>query len=137
MGDTEAPRIPERQMGSLYPLHSIIGHLDDGSAAAAAESALREAGWEGDDVVAASGEEVTRVSGAAPAGRTLLQRIVAAFPAEETEIENEFKAAAARGAWAIMVRADTDDRRAAAASILKAHGAYGLRYYDNHVIIDL
>lgn len=139
MGGNEARRTPESRGGRLYPMDSIIAHIDDGDQAAAAETALRDAGWEGDDVVAASGEEVTQVSGAAQASRRFLERISAAFPSEEADIENEFKDAAARGTWAIMVKTETetDDRRAAATSILKANGAYGLRHYSKHVITDM
>lgn len=136
MDSGETRRTPESRLGSLYPMDSIIAHIDEAQAAAA-EAALREVGWEGDDVVVASGEGVTHVSGAAQGGRTFLQRIAGAFPSEETEIENEFKGAAARGAWAIMVKAETADRRAAATAILKAHGAYGLRHYGKRVITKL
>lgn len=118
-------------------MDSIIAHIANGDQAAAAETALREAGWEGDDVVAASGEEVTQVSGTAQASRGFLEKLTAAFPSEEADIENEFKEAAARGTWAIMVKAETDDRRAAATSILKANGAYGLRHYGKRVITDM
>lgn len=136
--DNDNPgRVPESRMGSLYPIQSIIAHIDDGDSAAAAEAALRKAGWEGDDVVVASGEEVTRVSTAAQGGRSLLQRIAGFFPSEESQIENEFKEAAARGAWAVMVKAETDVRRDEATSILKAHRAYGLRHYGDRVITDL
>lgn len=82
MDDSEAKRTPGSQLGSLYPMDSIIAHINDGDHAA--EAALREAGWEGDDVVTASGDEVTRVSGAAQGGRTFLQRIAATFPSEES-----------------------------------------------------
>ncbi len=136
MGDDAARRTPESRGGQLYPMDSIIAHIDDG-AQAAAEAALREAGWESDDVVVASGDEVTQVSGAAQAGRSFMQRLTAAFPSEEANIENEFKEAAARGSWAIMVRAETDERRAAATSILKANGAYGLRHYGKRTITDM
>ena len=137
MDGNEARRTPESRGGRLYPMDAIIAHIDDGDRAAAAETALRDAGWEGDDVVAASGEEVTQVSGAAQAGRGFLERIAAAFPSEEADIENEFKEAAARGVWAMMVKAETDEQRAAAAAILKAHGAYGLRHYGKRVITDI
>ena len=36
-----------------------------------------------------------------------------------------------------MVKAESADRRTAATSILKAHGAYGLRHYGKRVITDL
>jgi len=137
MDDSQARRTPESRMGSLYPIHSIIAHIDDRDHAAAAETALRAAGWEGDDVVVASGEEVTRVSTDAGDGRSLLQRIGRAFPSEESQIENEFKEAASRGAWAVMVRAETDARRDEATSILKSHRASGLRHYGDRVITDL
>ena len=137
MDDADARRTLESRMGSLYHYKSIIAHIDDGDSAAAAEAALRGAGWEGDDVVVASGEEVIKVSGAAQSGRTFLQRIAGAFPSEENPIENEFKEAAARGAWAMMVRAETDDRRATATSILTAHRAHGPRHYGKRVITDL
>lgn len=117
MGGQDAQRTPESRGGRLYPMDSIIAHIDDGDRAAAVESALRDAGWDGDDVIAASGDEVIQVSGAAQAGRTFLERLAAAFPSEEAAIEDEFKEAAARGAWAIMVKTPTEDRRAAATSI--------------------
>jgi len=134
----ELPRvIPAHRMGSLYPTGSIIAHLADADRAAAAEGALREAGWADDEVSTASGEQVIRVEQAARDGRSLLQRIVGAFPSEETQIENEFKEAAARGAWAIMAKAETDERRDRARDILRAHGASGLRHYGKRVITDL
>lgn len=40
---------------------------------------------------------IAHIGGAAQAGRRFLQRITAAFPSEEADIENEFKAAADRG----------------------------------------
>ncbi len=137
MDGNEARRTPETRGGRLYPMDAIIAHIDDGDQAAAAEIALRDAGWERDDVITASGEEVLQVSGAAQADRGFLQRIAAAFPSEEADIENEYKDAAARGVWAMMVKARTDDRRVAATSILKAHGAYGLRHYGKRVITDI
>lgn len=137
MSDNDARRTPENRGGQLYPMDSIIAHIGDGERATAAEAALREAGWEGEDVVAASGEEVTRVSSTVQASRTFLQRLAAAFPSEETAIENEFKAAAARGSWAIMVKTPTDEQRDTATSILKAHGAYGLRHYGKRVITEM
>lgn len=137
MGGNEEQRTPESRGRRLYPMDSIIAHIDDGVQAAAAETALREAGWKGDDIVAASGEEVIQVSGTAQTGRTLLQRIAAAFPSEEADIEMEFKDAAARGMWAIMVKTETEDRRVEATSILKANGAYGLRHYGKRVITDM
>jgi len=65
------------------------------------------------------------------------QKIGEAFPLEETAIENEFTLAAARGAWAMMVKAETQEQRATAVSILRAHHGYGLRYYGDRVIADL
>lgn len=137
MGDDEARRTPEIRGGRLYPMDSIIAHIGDGEQAAAAEAALRDAGWEGDDVVTASGERVTQVSGTTDASRGFLDRLTAAFPSEEANIENEFKEAAARGTWAIMVTAETDERRSAATTILRANGAYGLRHYGKRVITDM
>ncbi len=137
MDDKEVRRTPESHGGRLYPMDAIIAHIDNGDRAAAAETALRDAGWATEDVIAASGEEVIEVSGAAQAGRGFLERIAAAFPSEEDDIENEFKDAAARGAWAMMVKTETDDRRATATSILKANGAYGLRHYGKNVITDM
>lgn len=137
MGNDEARRTPESRGGRLYPMDSIIAHIEDGNQAAIAAAKLREAGWDADDVVIASGDEVTEVSGAAQAGRKFMQRIAAAFPSEEADIENEFKDAANHGTWAIMVRTESDDRRAAATSILKANGAYGLRHFGKHVITDM
>ncbi len=65
------------------------------------------------------------------------QKIGAAFPSEETVIETEFTVAAARGAWAMMVKAETQEQRATAVSILRAHHGNGLRYYGDRVITDL
>lgn len=137
MGDSKERRTPETSGGRLYPMDSIIAHIGDGDQAVVAEAALRQAGWAADDIVAASGEEVTRVSDISQASRKFMERMAAAFPSEEADIENEFKEAAKRGTWAIMVKTETEDRRAAATSILKAHGAYGLRHYGKHVITDI
>lgn len=133
---TERPH-PGSRMGSFYPLHSVIAHIDDGGRAAAAETALLDAGWEAEDVLRLSGEEVTRNAGDFEGGRSLLQRIGAAFPSEETQIENEFKDAAARGAWMLFAKAETGEKRARARSILLEHGGYGLRHYGDRVITDL
>lgn len=137
MDDSEARRTPENRGGQLYPMNSIIAHIETSDQAVAAERSLREAGWEGDDVIVASGEEVIEVSGTAQAGRGFLQRLASSFPSEEAEIVKEFKDAAARGIWAILVKAETDVRRSAATAILNQSGAYGLRFYGKHVITDI
>ena len=137
MDDTTMTPHPGSRLGSLYPLHSIVAHIDDAARAAAAEAALLAAGWRDVDLRRRSGEEVVREAAAFECGRTLFQRLAALFPSEETVIEKEFKEAAARGAWMLFVRAETGDRRATARRILRGQHACGLRYYDDRVIVSL
>lgn len=136
---TETSRRPHpgSRQGSLYPLHSIVAHIDDGYRGAAAEAALRQAGWSRDEVLLQSGEEVTREADDFEKGRSLLQRIGAAFPSEETEIEKEFKDSAARGVWMLFAKAETDEARMTACAILRRHGGYGMRHYGARVITTL
>jgi hypothetical protein len=122
--------------GTYYPEDHVVATIAPTAAQEAADS-LREAGWADDEVrVLASDEALARYRTFVQ-HRSLLQRIGAAFSADEGEAAAEYVEAAEQGESIVIVHADAPTRAEQAAAVLGRYGARRMYYYEQKVVRDL
>jgi hypothetical protein len=121
--------------GTFYPTGYITAVTHGRPQAEAAQTALQEAGF--DDIRIWSAEDVQARHQAFLSQRSMIQRISAAFAADEKLVLDDYLQAAEEGHTFLTVHIPDEAQVNQARDILVAHHAHQMHYYSPIGITDL
>jgi hypothetical protein len=124
-------------MGNVYIENHVLSVLaNDRDAAQTAEDLVR-AGFPRADVSWRSGPAIVANHADYERHRNPLQRLLAALPSDEGDLDKRYVEAAAGGHSMVGVRVTGMEDARRAGEVLHEHHAYLVRYFRPHTIVDL
>ena len=123
--------------GAHAPRHSLIAAFAGPSLAAAAHSALLDAGFSESATAICAGPDFLMSWQDAMSHQGFLARLAGLYPSEEHEALQDYLTEARRGAVLVAIHLDNHEEVVRAASVLKPLGAFDMRYFGNLTITDL
>jgi hypothetical protein len=137
--ESQAFSIPTTILGTTYPTEYVTAMFPNESKAHAAAGALKELGFKAGDMVVASGQKLLENERQIRDQRSLGDRVLSFFPAEEQQIVTDYTALAEQGYAVIAVHVSESDTklRSQVATALRNHEGIKRYYYGKLVIVDL
>jgi hypothetical protein len=125
------------RMGNVYLEHHVLSLVDSDQDAARTAEALVLAGFPRDAVSWKSGSQVVANHAAYREHLNPLQRLAAALPSDEGDLDRRYVEAASHGHSMVGVRVGGMGDAKRAADVLHQHHAYLVRYFRPYTIVDL
>jgi hypothetical protein len=138
-GDSESATAHGTSQPIRYPTNHVLAVIDEPEQLRSALAALETSGFMESELGVRCGEGVADAL-AATSGRTGLSDLAMRFSDwigltnDEMEIRHRYEAALREGAFVVSVAAPTDERKDAAARILREHGAHFVNFLGRYTM---
>jgi len=135
--DPKEVRSAPTSFGQIYPVHDILGVIEDKDAGERALLALKRAGVPEDDADLLDPTWFINAQRNRREHQGTLARVASVIASEEGAYIREYEEEAQQGHWIIVVHAEQPETALRVRDVLKAHGARRLRHYQHHTVEDL